>query len=67
MNGGTLKLAGNQHLRLATGGTHRLGVTLQWSPDQKLPFRPGDTFTLLPDTGKTEVGGKGTRTLCPLA
>jgi hypothetical protein len=65
MNGGTLRLAKNQQLRLAIGGTNRLGGTLQWSPAKDLPLRPGDTFTLLPDIGKTKIEGTFDQVILP--
>jgi hypothetical protein len=65
MNGGTLRLAKNQQLRLSIGTTNRLDGTLQWSPAKDLPLRPGDTFTLLPDIGKTEIEGTFDQVVLP--
>jgi len=38
---------------------------LQWSQAKDLPLRPGDTFTLLPDIGKTKIEGTFDQVILP--
>jgi hypothetical protein len=65
MNGGTLVLTGTKGLRLASGSTNHLGGTLRWDPEKPPAFRPGETFTLLPEIGSTKVEGNFEQVILP--